>query len=284
MKIVIAVDANRYSAEIIGDVTKLAANTWADITLLAVQSRGEGEGPDATLVKVLGQLQQDFFGQYQGGELPHGEADLQGFTQTKPGIWQTGGNGRKDFTLKIRSGEPIREILAEAGEKQCDLIILGCSKDNGCQWDAEIDLPQKIARDADCSVLVIKEGRIPKKITCCLDQALVSQESLEMVNQIVHLHQADLKIVGLTGPKGLPGKGEVEKKMQEILHYYSARKVTTLIKLVDNDDLEEFVGSATREGMIALWMGKKSLLRKIFSEDLIGKLVATSNSSALILR
>jgi hypothetical protein len=106
-----------------------------------------------------------------------------------------------------------------------------------------------------------------------------------MVNQIVNLHQADLKIVGLTGPKGLPGKeGGVEKKMQEILHYYAARKVNTLIKLVDNEDLEAFVERATREGMIALWMGKKSLLGKIFSKDLIGKLVATSNSSALILR
>ncbi|MDD5758895.1 MAG: universal stress protein [Desulfobulbaceae bacterium] len=284
MKILIALDANSYSAEIISDVTKLAANTWADVTMLAVQSRGEAECPDATLVKALSSNQKNFFAQYQGGELPHGEANPQGFMQTTPGVWQTSGSGRKEFTLKIRSGEPIKEILAEAGERQCDLIILGCSKDNGCQWDAEIDLPQKIARDADCSVLVIKEGRIPKNITCCLDQAMVSQESLEMVSQIVNLHQADLKIVGLTGPKGLPGKGEVEKKMQEILHYYTARKVTTLIKLVDNEDLEKFVERATREGMIALWMGKKSLLAKIFSKDLIGKLVATSNSSALILR
>jgi nucleotide-binding universal stress UspA family protein len=276
-------DTNTYSADIVSDVTQLAANTWADITLLAVQGNGGGQ-PDPNLVEALSRNQQNFFGQYQGGELPHGEADPQGFKPVTPGIWQTSGSGRKEFTLKIRSGQPIKEILAEAAEQQCDLIILGCSKENGCQWDTEIDLPQKIARDAGCSVLVIKEGKIPKKITCCLDQNQVSQDSLEMVNQIVNLHQADLKIVGLTGPKGLPGKGEVEKKMQEVLHYYAARKVNTLIKLVDNEDLEEFVERATREGMIALWMGQKSLLGKIFSKNLIGKLVATSNSSALILR
>lgn len=284
MKILVAMDTNTYSAKIISDVTNLAANTWADITLLAVQPNGGSNQPDEGLVRVLSQYQQNFFGQYQGGELPHGEADPKGFTQEAVGVWQSSGEGRKEFTLKIRSGDPIKEILAEAGEQQCDLIILGCSKDNGCQWDAEIDLPQKVARDAHCSVLVIKEEKIPKKITCCLDQVLVSQESLEMVNQIVNLHQADLKIVGLTGSKGLPGKGDVEKKMQEILHYYSSRKVNTLIKMVHSEDLEEFVERATREGMIALWMGRKSLLAKIFSKDLIGKLVATSNSSTLILR
>lgn len=284
MKILVAMDTNTYSAEIISDVTKLAANTWADITLLSVQSSGGSGNPDPNLIKALGQHQHNFFGQYKGGELPHGEADPQGFKKVSAGIWQTSGTGRKEFTLKIRSGAPIKEILAEAGEQQCDLIILGCSKDKGCQWDSEIDLPQRIARDAKCSVLVIKEEKIPNKITCCLDQVQVSQESLEMVNQIVNLHQADLKIVGLTGTKGLPEQGEVEKKMQEILHYYSARKVNTLIKMVHSEDLEEFVERATREGMIALWMGKKSLLAKIFSKDLIGKLVATSNSSTLILR
>jgi nucleotide-binding universal stress UspA family protein len=277
-------DTNTYSSEIIGDVTTLAANTWADITLLAVQTGRGASRPEPTLVEALSRGQQIFFDQYQGGELPHGAADTQGFKPVTPGIWRTSGSGRKEFTLKVRSGEPIKEILAEAAEQQCDLLILGCSKENGCQWEAEIDLPQKIARDAQCSVLVIKEGRIPKKITCCLDQDQVSQDSLEMINQIVNLHQADLKIVGLTGPKGLPAKGEVEKKMQEVLHYYAARKVNTLIKLVDNEDLETFVERATREGMIGLWMGKKSLLGKIFSKDLIGKLVATSSSSALILR
>lgn len=282
MKILVAMDSNTYSAEIVSDVTQLAANTWADITLLAVQASG-ATLPDPNLVTSLSRHQHDFFGQYPGGELPHGEADPQDFKPVTAGSWQSSGTGRKEFTLKIRSGEPIKEILAEAQEQQCDLIILGCRKDNG-QWEAEIDLPQKIAREAHCSVLVIKEGKIPKKITCCLDQVLVSQDSLEMVNQMVNLHQADLKIVGLTGPKGLPGKGEVEKKMQEILHYYAARKVNTLIKLVDHEDLAEFVERATREGMIALWMGKKSLLAKIFSKDLIGKLVATSNSAALILR
>lgn len=73
---------------------------------VAVQSsRGKGF-PDAALLKALSQKQQNFFGQFQGGELPHGEADLQGFKQETAGNWQTSGNGRKEFTLKIRSGEP----------------------------------------------------------------------------------------------------------------------------------------------------------------------------------
>jgi hypothetical protein len=36
--------------------------------------------------------------------------------------------------------------------------------------------------------------------------------------------------------------------------------------------------------MIGLWIGKKSLLKKIFSRDLVGRLVNSSRSSVLILR
>ena len=117
-----------------------------------------------------------------------------------------------------------------------------------------------------------------------MDQAHVSQASLEMINQIVTLHEAELKIIGITGPKGKVGKGDVEAKIAEILKYYSDRQINAWIKLIRLDSLEEYVARASREGMIALWMGEKSLLSKIFSRDLVGKLVQYSQSSVLILR
>lgn len=284
MRILVAIDTHPYSVGILNEVAKLTANTWADITILGVQQKKTAEKPDTPLADALSRCKETFFGHLPVGAPYTSPTDLK-MAEIQDGVWENTSIGRKEFTLKIRTGDTVKEILAEARERECDLIILGCNKANDCEWDGEImHLPQKIARDADCSVLVIKEEKIPDKVICCLDQNHVSQESLEMINQIVTLHQADLKVVGLTGPKGLPGKGDVETRMNEVLQYYTARKINTLIKLVDNDDLEEYVGHATKEGLIALWIGKKSLLGKIFSKDLISKLVATSNSSVLILR
>ena len=283
MKILIAMDTNPYSTGIINDAAKLAANTWADVTMLITRSPTATQaGVDKTLTDALLQAQKVFFASGLQGEMPYPKLTAKQLTKSADNIWRASGRAAKELTMTIRLADPAKAILTEAREGQHDLIILGCGSDS--QWQNEMDLPQRVARDADCSVLVIKETKKPEKIGCCLDQTHVSQESLEMINQIVTLHQADLKIVGLTGPKGLPGKGEVEKKMQEVLNYYTSRQINTLVKLVDGADLEEYAARATREGMIALWMGKKSLLGKLFPRDVVAKLLATSRSSVLILR
>lgn len=282
MRILAAMDKHSYSAGIAGDLAKLAANTWADIIMLGVQQGGTDK-LDESLAATLFKYQEKILGQMPAEDSPYAGPSDQQMIATQNGAWEASSRGKKELTLKVRAGDATKEILAEAREREIDLIILGCSKGGDCEWEGEMNLPQKIARDADCSVLVIKEEKIPDKITCCLDQAHVSQDSLEMINQIVTLHQADLKIVGLTGPKGLTGKN-VETKMNEVLKYYTARGINTFVKLVDSSALENYVKKSTTEGLIALWVGKESLLSKIFSKNLIGKLVATGHSSVLILR
>ncbi|MCJ7685937.1 MAG: hypothetical protein MUO68_16775 [Desulfobacteraceae bacterium] len=65
----------------------------------------------------------------------------------------------------------------------------------------------------------MKEEKKGDKIVCYLDHDLVSQQSLEMINQLVTLHKAELEIIDLTRGEGL--KAEVEKKMDAILRYYT---------------------------------------------------------------
>jgi len=289
MRILIAFDAQSYSAGIVSEVAKLAANTWADVTMLAVQPAAGTAQPDRDLAETLQRYKTAFIDEFAGADLPYGRPAGHESFMPKNGGWELSGGeqegvGRKQLTVKIRGGDAVKEILAEAREQESDLIVLGCTTGLDCQWEGEIELPQKIAKRATCSVLVIKEKKLPDTIICCLDQAHVSQASLEMINQVVTLHQAELKIIGLTNPKGTIGKGDVEGKMAEILKYYADRQISAWIKLVQLDALEEYVARASREGMIALWMGEKSLLGKIFSRNLVGKLVNYSRSSVLILR
>jgi len=172
--------------------------------------------------------------------------------------------------------------LAEAEDEESDLIVLGCRKGRDCGWEEDSSVPQKVAKGARCSVLVAKEEKRPNKIVCCLDHDSVSQASLEMINQMVTLHQAELAIVGLTDSKRL--REEVDRKMNEILSYYTTQKIKAWVSVIDASFLDTFIMEAAEKGLIAVWIGKKSLLRKFFTQDHVEKLTTIAQSSVLILR
>jgi len=285
MRILFAVDDQTYSASIVMEAAKLSANVWADITILSVQS--SADELDENCADMLREYKTKFLNHFDGEGFPYYKPlEKEEFEKVGDG-WQgkqNRGDGSKLCSLKIRCGDTIKEIINEAKDQDFDLIILGCSKPD-CQWKGEVfNLPQKVAQEAGCSVLVIKNIRPTRDIIGCLDQSQISQESLEMINQLVTLHQADLKIIGLTSSRGLSGKGDVEAKIGDIFNYYVAREINVWITLVEKQDLEDFVAKASREGIMAVWMGKKSIFEKLFSQNLVEKLVNTSQSSVLILR
>ena len=163
----------------------------------------------------------------------------------------------KEFSLHIRTGSVAKEALALAAEVESDLIILGCSRKFGCEWDGEMNVPLRVARDAPCSVLVIKQVGKAKQIISILDQSVVSQDSLEMVNQLVTLHDAGLKIVGVKEKKGK--KDKIEKRMVELLKYYNELGIGAWIKLINREEVQSYVTVSSREGIVALWMGGEAV-------------------------
>ena len=293
MRILLAVDQQPYSAHAVNDVAKLAGNTWADVTLLGV-------GPKATeisrstdraeikhpLAKKLRNYRRNFLDHFEKEESPYEKRSCNyEFIEVKRGIWEElyiCRGGRKDLKIVLRPGNPVKEILAQSHEDDSDLIAMGCYKKGDCQWEGAINLPQKIANNATCSVLVIKEEKQIRKVVCCLDQENISQKSIEMINQMVTLYQTELEIVGLTDGTAL--KPRVEKNLDAILKYYNARQIKAWIKLVATASLESFISQEARRSMMALWMGGQSILTKMFPRGKVDKLIQGSESSVLLLR
>ena len=291
MKILVAVDENLYSMYAVNEVARLAANTWPDITLLAVEgAKGvlveEGEIPLENIhpkIRMLRNYRSDFLGSLDSGdELYPLSPDLQVFKSAgKNLLEEVATTGRKEFRLRLRTGAPAKAILTEARESDYDLIILGCGQ-GGCQWGRDGEVPGKVADGADCSVLVVREAKQPHKVTCCLDHANISQESLEMINQLVTLYNVDLEIVGVLNKGEI--REDVERTMAEVLDYYIQRDVQALVKVVEASMLESFVSIGGRTDLMALWLGQKSALQRIFPNHRVGKLVNNALSSVLILR
>ena len=293
MRILVAVDQHPYSAHVIKDVAKLAGNTWADVTLLGLGPKAMDIGRSSSragiknpLTEKLKKYRRSFLDQFEKEESPYEKSRCSyEFIEVKRGIWEElyiCRGVRKDLKIMLRSGTPVKEILAQIQEDDSDLVAMGCYKEGDCQWEGEINLPQKVANNATCSVLVVKEEKQISKIVCCLDQENISQKSIEMINQMVTLYQTELEIVGLTDRTKLRPK--VEKNLEAILKYYNTRQIKAWIKLVESGSLDTFISQEARRSMMALWLGGQSIFTKIFPRGKVDKLIQGSKSSVLLLR
>jgi nucleotide-binding universal stress UspA family protein len=286
MRILIAANDKPFSACAVKEAAKIAGETWADVRLLGIIDKNAG--PHEKLLSALRSLEKDFLAFFEGRDMdsPYTRNNpSRKLIQISPGIYEdlyVLGGAMKDLSIRFREGGAAKEIIAESAQSQSDLIIMGCPKNDQCTWPGENSAPQKVASDAGCSVLVVKEEKHPEKIVCCLDHDYVSQESLEMINQMISVHGAELELVGITDSGSL--KEDVDRKMNQVLKYYQNQHIKAWIKLVDAQSLDDFISQAARKDLIALWMGKKSLFHKLFPKQRVNRLINGAQSSVLILR
>ncbi len=287
MRILFAGDEQPYSAFALKELTRLAMNTWADVTLLGVQGTSASAGPVAPALNLaFNRYRETFLNSWGKEESPYALTNWQyEWTPLKEGLWEERlmcKSGKKDFRVRLRSGNPAAAILNEARESGCDLIVLGCSGGGECLWAGTPAVPQKVAAEADCSVLLVKEEQPISRIRACLDQTHISQASLEILNQMVTMHQSELEVIGVNPEGGL--KKEVYTRLIEVGDYYQARGVKIATNITEIADLEALLGAEGGQDLLALWMGKKSMLSRFFPREWVGRLVARGRTSVLVMR
>jgi len=280
MKLLLLMDASAYSGRAARVAARFAMNTWAEVTILAPVD-GRGAGPTETLTKALAETR----GLFLGDDSPYGRRGGGAALRSEgEGLWTmegSGENGRKPLRILVRRGDALRVVSEQVRRDGTDFVILGASAE-AAHWDGDPRFPQRVVSSVPCSSLVIKSDTETKTLVCCLDQAAVSQESLEIINQLVTVYGAELKIVGVVGAKGL--RGGLEARMMEVLRYYAERDVRAWVRLVDEAELDAFAREASRTGGLGLWLGERSIIRRIFSKDRLDPLIAASRSSVLVLK
>ncbi len=292
MKILIAVDQGLYSDHAVLEGARIARNTWANVTILMVKSSLQeeadtGKDQDSSLIGYAKDYREQFLKFFKTDYCPYpAHTSDYDFVEKNPGVYVDSpvlGKAQKELKIVVRTGNPVKDIFAEADEGDYDLIVIGCSGTNDCVWEDDPLVPQRIVNDASCSVLVAKDIKQIRKIVCCLDHNQVSQESIEMINQLVTFHNAELEIVGIAEGDSL--KDKVENKIKSILKYYTGKHIAIPeIEVVAASAFESFISAREGIAMLALWMERKSFLAKIFSKTQVTKLIRESHSSVMILR
>lgn len=288
MKILFAGDEHPYSAYALNEAIRLASNTWADVTLLAVAAADTGGKPveDHTLGRALHGYRETFLERAGGEGSPYAlGAPRFEWIPVKGGQWEellVSRGAKKDVTVHLRYGNEAQEILAAARDEESDLIVLGCTQGAQCIWQGSAPVPQKVVNDAGCSVLLVKEEQPISRILACLDQSYISQDSLEMINQMATIHGAQLELVGLS--QGGDMKKDVYRRLIEIGDYYEDRQIKVTTRLTEVAEFEGFIGKELQQDLLALFMGKKSLLDRFFPRDWAGRFVSKCQTSVLVMR
>lgn len=291
MRIMFAGDEHHYSECALEETIKLAMNTWADVVLLGIEvasrnPRDSLQPRDLSIGAALRRYRKTFLNSWSKGESPYEmEEGRFEWIQLKSGRWEETKvlrGSRKDFRVRMRTGDAASEILAEAREDGTDLIVLGCTSGPTCLWKGSRPVPREVINAAECSVLLVKEEQPVTRILACLDQGYISQESLEIINQMITIHGASLELVGLSHNGDM--NRSVYTRLIEIGDYYSDRNVEIKTRLTEVSDFEAFVKEESRQDLLALWLGKKSLLGKYFSRDWVGKFASTCQAPVLVMR
>lgn len=284
MKILFAADEQPYSAYALKEVTRLALNTWADVAILGVAAAPPE--PEQPLLQALHQYREGFLQSAAEGLAPYSLTNQRyEWVPLKGGRWEemlVARGRKKDLKVVFRVGAEAQEILAEAREEESDLIILGCSQGEQCLWGGRSPVPQRVVNDANCSVLLVKEEQPITRILACLDQSYISQDSLEMINQMATLHGAQLELIGLSSEGGM--KKDVYRRLIEIGDYYEDRQIQVSTRLTEIAEFENTVAGELKQDLLALWMGKKSLLDRFFPRDWAGRFVGKCPTSVLVMR
>ena len=276
MRMLIALDQDEKSAHTLKQAAGLAANTWADITLLGILPKKQGSAISSNFVNTMNRYQQTVIDRFESGDCPYSKSiDNYELAEIKSGVFEkicAPDTKLKDLNVKIRTETPVKSILEETQEHDIDLVVL---PDN-------MDGYHKVAMTAQCSVLVARKEIKKKNVLCCLDHDLVSQESLEMISQMATLFDADLTIAGLTKNQEL--KQNVQEKMDWLLKYYISKHIQPWIELVEISDLDKFISQQNQWGLVTMWMGEKSIFEKVFHSSKVRTLLKNSRSPVLLLR
>lgn len=286
MRILFAGDERPYSAYALEETARIAMNTWADVIFLGVSPSVSHPMEGSSLGQAMHEYRDKFLKRAGERESPYAMTRwVYEWVSRTEKAWEemlVCRGARKDLQVRLRVGMVATEILAEAKDQEADLIILGCSQGEQCLWENSSPVPQKVVSEAECSVLLVKEQQSFGRILACLDQSYISQDSLEMINQMATIHGAGLELVGLTQEGGL--KKDVYRRLIEIGDYYEDRQLSVETRLEEVSKFQDFIARELKNDLLALWMGKRSLLDRFFPKEWVGRFVGKCRTSVLVMR
>jgi nucleotide-binding universal stress UspA family protein len=286
MRILFVADEEPHTAYALEELARLSLNTWADVILLGVSPDLPGSLEQNSLARALRAYRDTFLERAGGEDGPYVMNEWRHeWIPTRGRAWEqilVCRSARKDLRVRLRVGAAASEILGEASEQEVDLIVMGCPSGSEPKWGAAEQVYSRVLSEAGCSVLLVKDQHEFKRIVACLDQSYISQDSLEIINQMATIHKASLELVGLSGEGSL--RRDVYRRIIEIGDYFEDREIKVEVRVTDIQQFEKFLEEELKEDLVAIWAGRRSLIDRLFPREWVGRFASKWRRSSLVMR
>lgn len=126
-------------------------------------------------------------------------------------------NGVEGAELVLAEGFAFEEIVRQAQERGCDLVVIGrMSEERGFIRQALGSTVEKVARHADCPVFIVGEEQKPDPqephlVLLCTDYSEDSRAACSWAELIARHYGAKLLLANVQAPLGLPGTMEYRR-------------------------------------------------------------------------
>ena len=156
--------------------------------------------------------------------------------------------------------DPAEFILELTKDAECNLVVIGNRAETQSERHSLGSVTEKVARHAECPVLIVKEKLKVAKILAAVDGSKHADKALEYAVQLAQNYSADLalvhveedKLIRIGGPQGVDCIGTVGEcilkdastkvqgvKFDSVLEYGSPAEV--VIKLANKADVDIIV-------------------------------------------
>ena len=248
MNILVIMENGGFNRILAKEVGRLAANTWANITLLGYLPQFLGDELQLLQENSM-KYRQEVLSCFTDEGNPYPRIYSEKWQKNDQSLVLPMESGQKRLDLIIVKAEDDLNVVSFLRSKPVDLLILGEQSD----FQSPVIVG---AIEVAGSLLMIKGMKDPHQIVCCLDHDQIRHTSLEIINQLVTLYSAELKIVGFSN--GGQSQKKIEACLQYLLNYYSNLKVTPWLELVDASIKTQFLLKESQQKLVALGCEKKS--------------------------
>ncbi len=186
----------------------------------------------------------------------------------------------QDIRLRLREGDPVREILREAEDPEYDLIITGTRGHRGLKRFWVGSVAQEVALHAPCSILVAKNLKPHQGILVGISGLATALEAAHQAAKLAQALHVPLTLLAVASQ--VSTRPEAERHLLEAQRALSSLDIPVQTRLRVGDPARVIIEEAGEEQIIALGRAQLSKVKQLLLGDISLKILDQSLGPVLL--
>jgi nucleotide-binding universal stress UspA family protein len=192
------------------------------------------------------------------------------------------GRAARRVRLKLREGDAAEQILVEAQQSHCDLIIIGARGHEGAAPYFAGSTAVRVAEFASCSVLISKNIKEKHHFLICTDGSKQAEQAEILGATIAQALSADVTVLSVSEDEdGLP-QAQARARRAEMVLKQLGIKID--VRVLVGRPSEEIIREARDHDVVVMGASGSSAVRRFFLGSVPLKVIEYGECPVLLVR